>query len=80
MARAIVHVHQQAIKRGEPALIVRTYRGSQHFSRVEINGPSVLVHSETPDKCGARVWIEADSKDLVCDGAPYTPGGMRCAR
>lgn len=69
--RAIVHVHQQRIKKNLPSLIVRTYKGSQHFSRVEINGPSVLVHAAEPDRCGARVWIEADSKDLVCDGKPY---------
>lgn len=78
--KAIVHVHQQRIRKGEPALIVRTYRGSQHFSRVEINSPAVLVHSPEPDSCGARVWIETDSKGLVCDGQPYnaTPARKVC--
>jgi hypothetical protein len=72
MAKAILHVPQQAIKKGEPALIVRSYKNSQHFSRIEVNGPSVLVHSAEPDRCGARVWIEADTADLVCDGKPYS--------
>lgn len=69
--KAVLHVHQQKIRKGEPALIVRTYKGSKHFSRVEIQGPCVLVHADEPDRCGARVWIEADSGDLVCDGVPY---------
>jgi hypothetical protein len=39
--RKVIHVHQHKIKRGEPAIIVRTYKGSRHYTRVEINGPSV---------------------------------------
>lgn len=60
--RKIIHVHQQRIKQGLPAVIVRTYKGSQHFTRVEINGPSVMVHSPEPDRCGARVWIETEAE------------------
>lgn len=35
--------------------------------RVEIKGPSVLVHSEEPHKSGsgARVWIECDLNDVI---------------
>lgn len=57
-----IHVHQQLIRKDEPAIIVRTYKGSEHFSRVEILGPSVMVHSLTPDSCGARVWIETEAE------------------
>lgn len=57
-AKAIVHVHQQKIKKGEPAVILRRRGKSRHFTKVEILGPSVMVHSPTPDSCGARVWIE----------------------
>ena len=57
-AKAIIHVHQQKIRKGEAAVIVRRRGKSQHFTRVEILGPSVMVHSQTPDSCGARVWIE----------------------
>lgn len=60
--KSIIHVHQQKIKKGEPSIIVRTYRGSKHYSEVKINGPSKIIHSRTPDKCGARVWIETDSE------------------
>ena len=62
--KAIIHVHQQAIRRGDPAIIVRTYKGSTHHREVAVNGPMRIVQSETPDHCGARVWIETDTKFL----------------
>lgn len=65
--RAIVHVHQQKIRKNEPALIVRTYKGSTHHRRVEINGPAVLVQMTEPDRCGARVWIETDTEFIHAD-------------
>lgn len=60
--RKIIHVHQQLIRKGEPAIIVRTYKGSEHYSKVEILGPSIMVHSPEPDSCGARVWIETEAE------------------
>ena len=57
----VLHVHQQKIKKGEPAIIDRTYKGSTHWSKVRIDGPCIIVHSDTPDKCGARVWIETEA-------------------
>jgi hypothetical protein len=63
--RAIVHVHQQKIRKGEPAIIVRTYKGSTHHSEIKINGPSRMVHSATPDSCGARVWIEVEDASTI---------------
>jgi len=65
--KTIIHVHQQLIKKGEPAIIVRTYKGSTHHSEVNIDGPAKIIHSPTPDKCGARVWIETDSKYITID-------------
>lgn len=56
--KKIIHVHQQLLKKGEPAIIVRTYKSSKHYTKVEIDGPSTIVHSAEPDRCGARVWIE----------------------
>lgn len=62
----VVHVHQQKIRRGEPAIIDRTYRGSTHHERLEIICPccervaATVVQSRQPDRCGARVWIEAE--------------------
>jgi hypothetical protein len=61
-AKAIIHVHQQKVKKGEPAVIVRRRGKSRHFTRVEINGPSVMVHSPIADSCGARVWIETKAE------------------
>lgn len=66
-AKAVIHVHQAKIRKGEPAVIVRRRGKSKHFTRVEILGPSTMVHSVIPDSCGARVWIEthADVVGLV---------------
>lgn len=72
-ARAIIHVHQQLIKKGEPAVIVRRRGKSLHFSRVEILGPSIMVHSAIPDSCGARVWIETHA-DVIGTVEPSTCG------
>lgn len=63
--KAIVHIHQQKIKKGEPAIIVRTYKGVAHYSEILINGPMRLVQSDTPDRCGARVWIETDTEYIT---------------
>lgn len=60
--KSVIHVHQQKIRKGEPAIIVRTYKGSKHYRRVTIDGPCVIVHSPTPDHCGARVWIETNAE------------------
>lgn len=57
-AVAIIHVHQQKIRKGEPAVIVRRRGKSNHYTRVDILGPSTMIHSPHPDRCGARVWIE----------------------
>lgn len=64
----VLHVHQQLMRKGEPALIDRTYRGSKHYTRIEISGPCVLIQSDTPDACGARVWLETESDIMgTCD-------------
>ena len=63
--KAVLHVHQQKMRRDEPAIIVRTHKGSTHHRAVEIDGPARLVQSPTPDRCGARVWIETDTEHLT---------------
>jgi len=61
----IIHVHQQNIKKGINAIIDRTYKGSTHHRSLDIQCPNcgttsaTIVQSDTPDRCGARVWIEA---------------------
>jgi hypothetical protein len=64
----IVHVHQQKIRKGEDAIIDRTYKGSTHSRYLEIICPcgceqvaAKVVQVDEPDSCGARVWIEAQA-------------------
>lgn len=61
----IIHVHQQKIKKGLDAIIDRTYKGSTHHRRLNIvckcgQIAATVVQSDTPDTCGARVWIETE--------------------
>lgn len=72
----VIHVHQQKIKKGEPAIIDRTWKGSTHLTRLRINGPCEVVHSQSPDHCGARVWIEtkSDTEHLSTDWKNHEEG------
>jgi hypothetical protein len=65
--KKIIHVHQQKIRKGEPALIVRTYKGSTHHRTVKLTGEATLVQPGHADSCGARVWIETHAP-VVADG------------
>jgi hypothetical protein len=62
----VIHVHQQKIKKGLAAIIDRTYKGSTHSRGLTVVCPQCgcdaakVVQSDTPDRCGARVWIEAE--------------------
>lgn len=62
--KAIIHVHQAKMRKGEPAIIIRTYKGSTHHREVSCDGPMRIVQSDVPDRCGARVVIETDTKYL----------------
>ena len=65
-----IHVHQQKIRAGQPAIIVRTSKdGSpRHYRRVEVDGPLVLMQPEKPNSCGARVWLETNARVLAWEG------------
>lgn len=63
-AKAIIHVHQQNIRKGLPSVIVRRRGKSRRFRDIEIAGPSRMVHSDVPDSCGARVWIVTHAEVL----------------
>ena len=65
--KRVIHVHQQKIKKGEPAIIDRTYKGSTHHRKIRIEGPCTIIQSDTPDRCGARVWIETESEVIYLD-------------
>lgn len=71
----IIHVHQQKIKKQQDAIIDRTYKGSTHHRTIDIVCPcgcnfiaAKVVQSDTPDSCGARVWIEAQETRHSIDG------------
>jgi len=56
--RKIIHVHQAEMRKGNPAIIVRTHKGSSHYRTVECDGPFTVTQSDKPlDGCGARVWV-----------------------
>ena len=59
--KCVIHVHQQKIRKGEAAIIVRTYKGSTHHKEVTLTGPWKIVQTDEPDKCGARVTIITDT-------------------
>jgi hypothetical protein len=69
--KTIIHVNQFVIKNNKktgqnnPAITVKNYKSNTYCNEVEINGPSRVIHSEKPLSCGARCWIECDSKDVV---------------
>ena len=62
----IIHIHQQNLRKDEPAIIDRTYKGSVRSRDLDImcmdcgKRAAVVVQSSEPDRCGARAWIEAD--------------------
>lgn len=60
--KAVIHVHQQKIRKNEDAIIIRTYKGSTHHREVELNGPWRIIQTDEPDHCGARVTIVTDTK------------------
>ncbi len=64
VVKHVIHIHQQKIRKGEPAIIDRTYKGPTHSRQLNIHCScgeiaATVIQSDTPDHCGARVWIEA---------------------
>lgn len=57
-----LHVDQQRVRRGEPAVTIQTSHGPVKCAEACIQGPSFLVHRPTsPLSCGAKVWIETEA-------------------
>ncbi len=59
-----IHVHQQRIRKGLPALIVRIggQSRSEYFHDVSVEGPCVVTQPGKQLSCGAKVWIETESR------------------
>ena len=67
-----IHVNQHKIKsnnkygQNEPVITVKTSKEKIYRSTVTIDGASTVVYSPyKPLSCGAKVWIETDSKVRV---------------
>jgi len=72
-----IHVNQHIIKSNtktgvrEPPLTVKNGKTNTRAREVFITGPCRVVYRpDNPLACGARVWIETDSKVLVDDEIP----------
>ena len=67
-----IHINQHIIRSNkkngtnDPAITVKTSKSNTYASEVEILGKSKLVYSPNkPLSCGARVWIETESKVIL---------------
>lgn len=70
--KTIIHVNQHEIKANlkngtdNPVLTVKTYKSNTYAHEVEITGPSKVIYSPgKPLSCGAKVWIETESKVTI---------------
>ena len=49
----------------EPCIGVRTYRGSEYFREIELNGQFRLIQDfENPMCSGATIWIEGPRENI----------------
>ena len=67
-----IHINQHIIRSNkkngtnDPVITVKTSKSNTYASEVEILGKSNLVYSPNkPLSCGARVWIETESKVIL---------------
>ena len=67
-----IHINQHTIRSNkkngtnDPVITVKTSKSNTYASEVEILGKSKLVYSPNkPLSCGARVWIETESKVIL---------------
>jgi len=70
--KTIIHVNQHILRKNtkngtnDPCLIVRNYKEKRYANSVKITGPSVVKYSpHKPLSCGARAWVETESKVLT---------------
>ena len=69
--KTVVHVNQHVIRKnhntGErnPPLTVKTYKSNTYCKSVQIEGPATGKYDPKGLSCGARVWIETQSKVIT---------------
>jgi hypothetical protein len=70
----VIHVHQQRIRQGLPAVIIRSSRGGKtlgYHTEVKLSGDVRVVQPDSKLSCGARVWIEAEHAECACPEAEH---------
>ena len=66
--KTLIHVNQHVIRankkhgRNDPMITVKRGRRNDYCHEVVIMGPAKVVSQSKPLACGARVWMETDSK------------------
>tara|TARA_Y100000004_G_scaffold130079_1_gene146724 strand:- start:270 stop:488 length:219 start_codon:yes stop_codon:yes gene_type:complete len=67
-----IHINQHVIKsnyknnKRDPVITVKTYKSNNYGHQVDILGPSKVIYSpDKPLSCGAKVWIETESKVIT---------------
>ena len=70
-----IHINMHTIRannkhgKRDPVITCKTYKSNTYGNQVNIDGPSKVIYSpDKPLSCGARVWIETDSKYVKVDG------------
>ena len=53
-----VHIHQQRLRKGLPAVMHRSFKGAEYHREFEIPQGAKVVQSDKPLSCGARAVIE----------------------
>lgn len=64
----IIHVHQQRLRKGDPAIILKTSPNGKHLGyhhRVEFDDGAVVQPGKQLS-CGARAWIEVGNARCAC--------------
>lgn len=79
MRKVIIHINQHIIKYNKdhgtahPTITVKSGKKNRYAQEVEIEGPSKVIYSpEDPLSCGARVWIETESKINLIGETTYS--------
>lgn len=64
----IIHIHQQRLRQGLPAIILKTAPNGKHLgyhTRVAFDGGAVVQPGKQLS-CGARAWVEVDNGRCDC--------------
>lgn len=73
MGKSIIHVNRQHIAmnakdgKNRPVYTIKIGGKTRYAREVEILGPSRMVYDGNQLSCGARAWIETDSKLKLID-------------